>query len=285
MTVLVGEVEVVPIVELEAGPLIQRLITEATPARVREIEWLVPSFADRDGNLRATVQGFLVRSNGTNVLVDTGIGDDKPRAEIPEWSQLRTGFLERLRATGVEPSDISTVVCTHIHIDHVGWNTSLRDGRWVPTFPSATYVFVREEYEWWTADAQRGSPDSRAAFEDSVRPIVEAGLAELVDGKHRLDSSLRLVPTPGHTANHVSVAIESAGERGLITGDVLHHPCQLAFPHWSTSADEDPDGAATTRARVLGEAADAGTLLIGSHFTETPAGLLIREDGGFRLDV
>src|SRR5262249_23130891 len=163
--------------------------------------------------------------------------------------------LDRLRALGVEPADVTTVVCTHLHIDHVGWNTSLEGAEWRPTFPRAEYVFARAEYDDHAPRLDQLSADGRASMEDSVAPIAEGGLATLVDVDHELNTQIRLVPTTGHTSGHVSVAIDSQGERALISGDLLYHPCQLAFPEWSTSADDDPELAASTRRRVLAELA------------------------------
>lgn len=279
----VGDVEIVPVVDVEAGDVIQSVLPEATPDRVRRLDWLVPTFCDPSGRLIAPVQGFLVRSGGATILVDAGVGDGKRRSEYPQWDGLRTGFLDRLRALGVEPADVSTVVCTHLHIDHVGWNTSFRDGSWEPTFPSAGYVFVGAEYEHRRAHQAEASPDLAAAFDDSVQPIVESGLASLVEPDHTIDDGIRLVPTPGHTPAHASVEIASRGRRALISGDVLHHPCQLAFPGWGSDVDWDPELAVATRRRVLDELAGTGTILIGSHFAGSAAGTVVRRGAGFVL--
>jgi glyoxylase-like metal-dependent hydrolase (beta-lactamase superfamily II) len=276
-----GEVDVVAVFELEAGGVIQSLLPQATAERLRAVEWLAPRFSDRDGRLAAAIQSFVVRSGGQTILVDTGVGDGKERTELPEWAWLRTGFLGRLRSAGVEPSDVSTVVCTHLHVDHVGWNTSGS----APTFPRARYLFVREEYERRLAQRDALAPDLRAAFDDSVQPVVDAGLATLVEPDHPVDARVRLVPTPGHSPAHASVAIDSGGERALISGDVLHHPCQLAFPEWSTGADEDPALAAETRACALAELAASGATLIGSHFAGGAVGRVRRLGDGYALEV
>jgi glyoxylase-like metal-dependent hydrolase (beta-lactamase superfamily II) len=272
----VGDAEVVPLVEIEAGDLVQRIIAEATPKAIREIGWLRPHFADVTGRLKAVVQGFYVRADDHNVLVDTGVGNQKKRPEVPEWDDLRTGFLDLLGDVGLTPADIDIVACTHLHADHVGWNTRLHDGEWVPTFPHARYLFARPEYDH-TRNLEREVIDGHSAFSDSVVPIVEAGLADFVDLKHQITTCLRFVPSEGHTPGHASVHIESGGEHALISGDFLHHPCQIANPHWSTEADTDPDQATATRRRLLDELADTSTLLFGSHFADPVAGRVVRE--------
>ncbi len=280
---LVGEVEVVRVHELDGADVIRPLLPQATPERLRSHDWLFPEHCDEDANLRAAIHVFVLRSHAGTIVVDTGVGDGKPRVEFPQWSQLRTGFLDRLRAAGVEPDEVTTVVCTHLHVDHVGWNTTRDGDRWQPTFPNATYVFVRDEYEHLSERIDAASPDLRAAFADSVRPIADAGLATLVERDHAVDEQVRLVPTPGHTPAHVSVAIASRGERALVSGDVFHHPCQLAFPEWSTRADTDPVLAAVTRTRVLEDLAASGTLLIGSHFVGPVVGGVARRGDAFML--
>jgi glyoxylase-like metal-dependent hydrolase (beta-lactamase superfamily II) len=281
----VGEVEIFQIVELEAGALIQSILKEASPQAIRGIAWLYPNFADRAGNLKAQVQSFLIRSNGKNVLVDTCNGNKKVRRDLPEWAGLNTEFLTGLSDIGVKPEDVNFVVCTHLHTDHVGWNTRLKEDEWVPTFPNAAYLFVRDEYKYWERRPEVEIADDKAAFDDSVTPVVKAGLAQLVEKDHRIDEHVSLLPTTGHTPSHVSILIESSGQRAVISGDFLHHPCQIAQPQWTTGGDTYPEMATATRQRILNQIADSDTLLIGSHFANPVAGRVVRTDEGLRFSV
>jgi glyoxylase-like metal-dependent hydrolase (beta-lactamase superfamily II) len=279
-----GEVEVYQIVELEAGPLIQSIIRPATPEAIRQISWLHPYFADEAGNLRAVVQCFLIRSGGKNILIDTCVGNGKTHTDVPEWAGLHTDFLEQLAEIGVRPADVNAVACTHLHNDHVGWNTRLDGEQWVPTFPNAEYLFGRHEYEYWAQRPENQIADDRAAFDQSVSPIVEAGLARLVATDHRIDDRLRLVPSPGHTPGHVCVLIESEDQRALISGDIMHHPCQIAYTSWGCDCDTSREQAATTRQKLLGDIAGTNTLLIGSHFPSPAAGCVVPGREGFVLE-
>ena len=195
---------------------------------------------------------------------------------------LATDFLEQFAKAGWTRDSVDAVVCTHLHVDHVGWNTMLEDGKWVPTFPRARYLIGRQEHAHWSAE---GDADQQEILADSIKPVFDAGLAELVDMDHVISPELRLVPTPGHTPGHVSVAIESEGERALITGDFSHHPCQLAHPDWSPAFDSDPHAAADMRAKMFGEVADQPVLLIGTHYAGPTAGHVKRDGNAFRLEV
>jgi glyoxylase-like metal-dependent hydrolase (beta-lactamase superfamily II) len=278
-------VRVHQIVELEAGALIQTIIKSARPEAIRGIDWLCPHFADELGNLKALVQAFLIKSDGKNILIDSCNGNDKARTDIPEWANLKTDFLSKLGEIGINAADVDVVACTHLHTDHVGWNTRLDNGVWVPTFSNAKYLFSREEYEYWKTKPEKEIADDKAAFDDSVSPIVKAGLATLVKSDYRIDRNVSLFPSPGHTPGHVSVLIESRGQRAIISGDFIHHPCQIAQPQWTTDADTLPEKGVTTRQNILKQIADDGSLLIGSHFANPVAGKIVRVIGGFVLQV
>ena len=173
------------------------------------------------------------------------------------------------------------VCCTHLHFDHVGWNTRLESDRWVPTFPNARYLFCRQEYEAFTAE-----PSGYALnLDDTVQPVVAAGLADLVEPTHRLTGEVRLVPSPGHSPGHVCVLIESGGERALITGDATHHPVQWAEPDWGMSGDFDGAQGAETRRRLRAEHGGRGTLVIGTHYAAPSAGYVVEADGGWRFEL
>lgn len=281
----IGTVSIFSIVELEAGELIQSIIKGATSANIREIGWLYPHFADESGNLKALVQAFLIKTRESNILIDTCNGNDKTRTDVPQWGNLQTEFLEKLAEIGATERDIDIVACTHLHMDHVGWNTTLEGGVWVPTFPNAQYLFAREEYEYWKKKPEKEIADDKAAFDDSIAPIVSAGLARFVEPQHQINDEISFIPSPGHTPCHVSVLIKSHGESAIISGDFLHHPCQIARPEWTTDADTLPEKAIETRKNILAEIADSNTLLIGSHFAEPVAGKVARLAAGLVFSV
>lgn len=281
----VGDVEIYQIVELEAGEIIQEVIGNATPENIREISWLFPHFADEAGNIKALVQGFLIKSNDKSILIDTCNGNNKDRVDIPVWAKLQTDFLKRLRSVGIAESDVDVVACTHLHCDHIGWNTRFENGKWVPTFPNAEYLFAREEYDYWVQKPEKEIADDKAAFDDSITPIMEAGLGRLVEVNHQLDKNVRLIPSSGHTPCHVSVLIESQNQSAMISGDFLHHPCQIANPHWTTDADTLPEKGILTRQEIFDKIADSGLLLIGSHFANPAAGQVLRSKDGFIFQV
>lgn len=192
-------------------------------------------------------------------------------------------------AAGHPPESVDYVVCTHLHMDHFGWNTHLVNGKWVPTFPKAAYLIDKKDVELFGAIDEK-TPDEimqmrRVAFADLVQPVFDAGLAKPVEGSAEVCDGVRLIPTPGHTPGHCSVVIESKGESALITGDFVHHPIQFHDPELSVAADEDNAQAIATRQRIFQEYADTPTLIIGTHFAGPTAGKLVRDGAGYRLDV
>jgi glyoxylase-like metal-dependent hydrolase (beta-lactamase superfamily II) len=219
-----------------------------------------------------------VETPARRIVVDTGLGNDKEGRRVPTWNNRTGPFLETMTAAGFPPESIDTVLCTHLHVDHVGWNTRLVDGKWVPTFGNACYVFGKTEYEYWRDHSVE--PDHIAVFNDSVKPIADAGEAELVADHHRLTDEITLIPTPGHSPGHMSVHIRSDGEEGLLTGDVAHHPCQMAHLDWSSTADSDPAQSVVTRHELFSRFADTPTLVIGGHFN---AGHLRRDGDAFKF--
>ncbi|MEK7517921.1 MAG: MBL fold metallo-hydrolase [Patescibacteria group bacterium] len=281
----IGAVEIFQIVEMEGGKLIQDSILNATPENIKKIKWLYPNFADDKGNLKALVQSFFIKSEGKNILVDTCNGNGKNRPTCPDWGNLQTDFLERLNDVGASDSDIDIVVCTHLHFDHVGWNTKLENEEWMPTFPNAKYLFVQKEYDYWKTIPDKEVEDDKLAFDDSVIPIVKANLAEFVSSDHKIDQNLSLIPTPGHTPGHVSIMIESQGKKAIISGDFIHHPCQIEHPEWSMGADALPEKALETRRKMLKQFADTNTLLIGTHFANPVAGRVIHSKNAFSFEV
>jgi glyoxylase-like metal-dependent hydrolase (beta-lactamase superfamily II) len=284
LTWQLGRVKITRIVEME---LVTRwradrpFIVEATPEAVKATPWLYPHFVNDEGALLVSIHALLVEAPGLRLVVDTCIGNDRNRAFLGGRS-LSTPFLEHLNEAGWSREGVDMVVCTHLHVDHVGWNTMRENGAWVPTFPNARYLIGKREFEHWNAESDA---EQQAILSDSVRPILDAGLAELVEMDHVISPEIRLTPTTGHTPGHVSVMIESQGERAMITGDIMHHPVQMAHPDWAPSFDSDKAAAIATRKRVLDEVAEEPILVIGTHFAGPTAGRVRRDGAAFRFEV
>jgi len=279
----IGDVKVTKLVELETTGGSRFILPDATPEAVRPISWLFPHFADANGRLRMSIHALLVEAPGRRIIVDTCLGNDKKGRRIATWNERQGRFLDDLASAGFPRETIDTVLCTHLHVDHVGWNTMLVDGQWVPTFSKARYLFGRVEFEHWREQTER--TDMLPVFADSVQPIFERGLADLVEWDHQICSEIRLTPTTGHTPGHASVLISSRGQHAMITGDFAHHPCQMAHPEWSSTADYNAAAAEATRRRVLGSLAGEPVLMIGTHFAGPTAGRVVREGNAFRLLV
>ena len=282
----IGHTKIYQIIELDdAGEIIQESITGAAPEEIMKIEWLVPNFADSEGNLKAHVQSFLIQDSGKNIIVDTCNGNGKERTDIQDWGKLQTNFLDKLRVLGVEPEDIDYVLCTHLHFDHVGWNTTLKGGAWVPTFPNARYLFAKEEFEYWKSNPEKEIDDDKQGILDSVMPVIDADLADLIEPNHKITKDVYLVPSPGHTPCHVSVMIESENKKALISGDFVHHPCQVRHPDWYTLADTYPDQGIETRKNLFKELAKDRVLLLGSHFSNPVSGHVVLDKDTYRFNI
>ena len=282
LTWTVGNARITRVVEVEAQMKMEEFLPQATPEAIAPYtEWLRPHFLNDDGSLTLSVHALLVESCGQRIIVDTCVGE-KPIPGFDILNPKSFDFPDRLAAAGFPRESVDTVLCTHLHFDHVGWNTMREGDRWVPTFPNARYLFARTEWEHW-----RNEEDSpfTSTLGDTVECILDAGLADLVETDHKLNDEVRLEATPGHTPGHVSVHIESAGQRALITGDMTHHPVQWAEPTWGIFADVDPDLATETRKRLVREHADAPTLVIGTHYPTPTAGHLRTRGGSCRFEV
>lgn len=277
---VIGDVEITRIEELSLSGMGTWVLPSATHDVVTKYDWLFPDFADTQGKLAGAVQTFGVRVGDLRVLVDTGVGNDKQRGR-PEWTDLRTDFLDRLAASGFAPDTVDMVVNTHLHVDHVGWNTRLDGDVWVPTFPRARYVVGATEYEHWY-----GLDERPPMLADSVDPIREAGLLDRVgvsaDGTEIADG-ITLHPAPGHTPGSLVVWISSGGRSAVITGDCAHHPVQLADPALCSAFDHDEAAAVATREALFAKLAGTETLLIGSHFAAPTGGRVAADGRGFRL--
>ena len=276
----VGKVKITKIVELETVGSTRFILPLASNEEIQKLPWLIPHFATEEGRLKMSIHSLVVETPDRRIVVDTGLGNDKEGRNVPTWNNRQGPFLETMRQAGFEPDSIDTVLCTHLHVDHVGWNTRRVEGNWVPTFAQARYVFGRDEYEHWRGHSTE--PDKAAVFNDSVKPVVDAGKADLVASDARLADEITLIPTPGHSPGHMSIHIRSDGEEALLTGDVAHHPCQMAHLAWSSTADSDPRQSAATRRELFARFADTQTLVIGGHFN---AGHLRRHGDAFEFIV
>jgi glyoxylase-like metal-dependent hydrolase (beta-lactamase superfamily II) len=278
----VGKVRITRVVELEATGGSRFILPDATPDACREMTWMQPHFCTPDGKLKMSVHALVIDTGSRRIVVDTCIGNDKPR-QMKNWSHLQTGFLAELAMAGYPRESIDTVLCTHLHVDHVGWNTMLVDGAWIPTFPNARYLVHAAEWAYWNLEQ---SGETQQIMSDSVRPVLAAGLMDQVASDHRVCDEVSLEPTPGHTPGHVCIRIRSEGQEALITGDSMHHPCQMDKLDWCSPADFDSAQARSTREQILAKAVDEGVLVIGTHFAAPTAGRVRRNaTGSFWFDV
>jgi glyoxylase-like metal-dependent hydrolase (beta-lactamase superfamily II) len=274
----IGDVKVTRVVEQVAPLPADGLLANVVPARLAEhAPWLKPHFMNDAGEILLSIHGLVVESKGKTIVVDTCMGNDRP---LPQgMGPLATNFLAELE-TIVAREQVDYVMCTHLHFDHVGWNTMLVDGEFVPTFPNAKYLFGREEFEHWAAAPE----DQNIDLTYGVKPVVDAGMQVLVETDHQITDEVSLESTPGHTPGHVSVRIESGGERAVITGDMVHHPVQLAEPTWGSHPDAQPDRAVQTRRDFVARYGDTDVLVIGTHFSGATAGKIVKDGDSCRLE-
>jgi glyoxylase-like metal-dependent hydrolase (beta-lactamase superfamily II) len=284
----VGDTTITKIKEI-VYPEFADVIPAATPEVVKRVKWLFPHFVTDEGMLSLSIHSLIVDTPGATLVVDTCIGNDRDRNPFEVMHMLSTTYLDDMIAAGYKPDGIDYVLCTHLHLDHVGWNTHSVDGKWVPTFPNASYLLGQKELDFWGSIDENNEDDfmqlQRRVFADSVQPVIDAGLAKPIEGPAEVCEGVRLIPTPGHTPGHCSVLIESKGETAMITGDFIHHPIQFNDPGLVSPFDVDNDTAVATRRRIFGEYADTPTLIIGTHFAGPTAGKLVRDGDTYRLDV
>jgi glyoxylase-like metal-dependent hydrolase (beta-lactamase superfamily II) len=249
--------------------------------------WLCPNHYDAEsGHFAMPVHSWVLRVGKYHVLIDACMGNDKVRPGLSEMHMLKNRYVERLAEVGLTPNHIDYVLCTHLHVDHVGWNTVLENGRWVPTFPNATYVLAKPEYEAAKAEAATPNlpPFLKQVFEDSIFPIVEAGRAQFVDGVHELLDGLTLRPAPGHSPGHVRIEIQSSGERGVFAGDILHSPVQVPFWQWSSRVCWDRAQSAVARRSLLEFCSSENAVLLPGHFEAPHVGRIREAAGTFAID-
>ena len=284
----VGDVTVTRIVEHQLPLEMGEMFPKSTREELAHLPWLWPDFLTPEGQGILSMHALVVDTPSKRIIVDTCVGNDKDRAPFESATNLQTSFLRDLEQAGFARESFDYVVCTHMHFDHVGWNTMLVGGRWQPTFPQARYLFGKREMEQ-SSIGNRAPPKGdfdevqRLTFVDSLQPVLDAGLVDLVDEDHRICDEVALMPTPGHTQGHVSVVISSQGRQALITGDMAHHPCQLAHPDWGMPLDADEEMAIATRRQIFSKAADEEMLVIGTHWAGRTGGTVSRVGDAFRL--
>ena len=279
----IGDVEVARIVEINAfEDNMWMLLKDATEEWVQQFKWMVPHFTTPAGKMLISFQCFVLRSRGKNVMIDTCIGADRKR-EYDVFCNLQSTFLEDLEAAGFPPPSITDVLCTHLHFDHVGWNTKLVNGRWVPTFPQARYLFGKQEYDHWTHLRNTGGYHDVQHLHDAIDPVIEAGLVDFITPEHKITDEVSLFATPGHTPGHVSVYIKSQGQEAVITGDMMHHPVQLIDPERPGNFDMDQEQGGRTRRAFVDRFGDKNVLIIGSHFCDPTSGWIVRDGESWKL--
>ena len=284
-----GGVRITRIVESQ-GPLLKpaEIFPDSSPEIIEANKhWLAPAFYDPPSDrLVICIQSFLLETDTLKILVDTCVGDCKPRVRA-DFDRQRWHWLDRLAALGISPQQIDVVLSTHLHVDHVGWHTRLEGGRWRPTFERARYLFTHPEWDYWQHN--EGHPALVRTGDyigDSVWPVFEAGQADLVAMDHEIAPGIRLVPLPGHTPGHVGVAIEGLSGRLMLTADLFHHPLQCSYPQWNTRFCLNAEQSRQTRMETMRRLSEEGTLLMPSHFpTARPGRLLAVREGepGARL--
>jgi len=243
-------------------------------------------YLDRaNGELVLCIQSYLIQTPHHNILIDSCVGNHKPRPTRPFWNMMNTDAFERnLKATGVSVDQIDYVMCTHLHVDHVGWNTKLENGRWVPTFPKAKYVFSDRELAYWT-EAEKKDQAMAPWITDSVLPIVAAKREEVVKSDHSFSDIIKLIPTPGHTIDHYSVQVGKPGNDAVITGDMIHSPIQARYPELGMRVDYNSPQAGESRRKLFGHLCESPTLVCTAHFPSPSSGRIKRWGDGFKFEA
>ncbi|MFE2944564.1 MBL fold metallo-hydrolase [Streptomyces sp. NPDC059255] len=274
----IGNVHVGQVVESVTALPVDAVFPAGTPQKVdKHRDWLRPHFIDGDGQLLMTIRSILIESDGKKIVVDTCMGNEPPAA-FAVGAVPGTQYLDDLAAAGFDRESVDYVLCTHLHVDHVGWNTMRTASGRQATFPHARYLFTEPAVAAWRDQ----DPTEIAAHGDreAIQPLLDAGLVDPVPLNHRITDSVRLISTPGHTRGHVSVLIDSEGQQALVTGDMTHHPVQWAETHWGQATDVDVTVSTATRRRILDDYADTDVLIIGTHYAGPAAGKLTRNNGG-----
>ena len=273
----IGEVSIALIAE-SCTPFDREFICQNSDRAILDShsDWLCPHFVDEDGRLLLSIHSLLIRSGGKNILVDTCLGEGFDFGVFPDAG---SAFTDSLQEAGMDRKDVDVVLCTHLHYDHIGWNTMLDGDRRIPTFPNAEYLFAKKEWQYWVQAKEAGFP---MTLSECVQPIIDAGLASFVEMDHRITDEVELEPSPGHTPGHVSVRITSGGEEAFITGDAIVHPVQWAEIEWGNSeVDHDLKQAIEVRREIRDRYCGTDTLIIGTHFASPTAGYVRKKQDGW----
>ncbi len=282
----IGAFSVGRVAELEfpAFPALE-FFPAATPEMVERARRELPGRVSSDGKIVMSFHSFVLKTGRYTIVLDTCCGKSRPGRE--QFDQGKQDFLAGFAALGVQPEEVTHVMCTHLHWDHVGWNTRRVDGQWVPTFVNAKYIMAKREYDHWNSvyAGQNGRTDNihAMAFEDSVLPIMRAERAVLVRDDFELDAGVSIEPCHGHTPGHVVVNVASEGRKGVFIGDAVHHPMQLLFPELSSRADGDMNASRVTRRALIEKHADTGTVVMPHHFATPSCGTIEKAGDGFRF--
>lgn len=286
----IGDVEIAHVLDsMILGETAQSWFPDFDREAVKAHEhWLCPDHFDAEtGRIPMPVQSFVLRTKHHTILIDTCVGNDKerPGPGLGEFHRLSTRYLDRLAEVGLTPEDIDYVMCTHLHGDHIGWNTRLVDGRWVPTFPNAKYVMSKTELEATREEAATTSFDAlRYCYEDSILPVLQAGKAQMIDGVHEMLDVLTLRPAHGHSPGNLRIELRSRGETAVFAGDIIHSPIQVPFPQWSSKVCWDKQMASEARRDLLEFCATENALLVPGHFMAPHVGRITTDTTGFRVD-
>ena len=285
--VRLGQMSVFKLFEMESGPPMSVILPEIS---AEDLAHLATWYTDdtlgptlQQSAFMMSMHSYVLRAGGRNILIDACNGNDKRRS-IPDVDRVQTPYLANLAALGLTTADIDVVLCTHLHFDHVGWNTRLQGGKWVPTFANARYLFSRRDFEYF--GKQELEDAHLRAFRDSVLPVYEAGRAELVEADievHReVSERVWLEPAFGHSPGNFSVLAAGGGQQAIFWGDVVHHPIQMIRPEVTPSFDGDPEQARATRLRTLARAADEELVCFPAHFRDPSAGRVLRAGDRYR---
>ena len=283
-TFQIGDCTVHRIIEMEFpfGPALDFLPTLTPELLAENRAWLRPWALSDDDKLILCIQSYVIKTPHHTVLIDSCVGNDKDRPARPFWHRKTDpSYLASLAAHGLRPEDIDVVMCTHLHVDHVGWNTKLENGRWVPTFPNARYVFGKEELTFWLAENEKTLVP---AIADSVVPILDANRADIVDIGHVVGDHIRLLPTPGHTKGHFAVTLGKTREEAVFTGDLIHTPLQARYPELAMRVDYDPVQSIATRRMFFERYCDTPTVCCTAHFPSPSRTRVKRWGNGFQCD-
>ena len=274
----IGSTTIHRVVEQEA-PFFEALqfFPTLTKERLEENrQWLQPRYLDPSDRLILCIQSYIVQTPHHTIMIDTCVGNHKPRPTRSFWHMMNSDRYEKnLVASGFTVDDIDFVMCTHLHTDHVGWNTRLENGRWVPTFPKARYVFADRELAFWTS-RQQDDPEACPWVTDSVLPIVAANRADIVKSAHAFNELVTLIPTPGHTIDHFSVQVGKPGADAVITGDMIHSPLQARYPELGMMSDYDSAQAGESRRNLFGRFCDTSTIMCTAHLPSPSTARVVR---------